>query len=276
MSAEAHRAQEGVKEVANWITVIERHWPDSPVSEFLFRWENVIFSFAIGLLFVAAAAFGFRERKRLPGRVQNLFEWMAESFYGLVQEMLGDRARQHIPFIGTLFFYILFQNLMGIVPGMKASTSNLNTTAALAVTVFAYVQWTALKENGPLGYLDHLMGNPRDLVGWILVPLNLPLHVLQEFIKPVSLALRLFGNILGEDALIAAFVGLGLVVTAFVHLPVGLPLQFPFMLLAIITGTIQALVFAILTTIYIALVLPHEHEHQHHEPKTSGAHAPGH
>ena len=144
---------------------------------------------------------------------------------------------------------------------MKSPTSNLNTTAALAVTVFFYVQWTGLRENGIIGYIDHLMGNPRDLVGWIMVPLNFPLHILEEFIKPISLALRLFGNILGEDSLIAAFIGLGIAALAFAHLPFGLPLQFPFMLLALLTGTIQAVVFSLLSTIYISLMLPHEEHH---------------
>jgi F-type H+-transporting ATPase subunit a len=134
---------------------------------------------------------------------------------------------------------------------MKSPTSSLNTTVALAVTVFFYVQWTGLRENGILGYLDHLMGSPRDLAGWVMVPLNLPLHILEEFIKPLSLSLRLFGNILGEDSLIAAFVGLGIAALAFFHLPFGLPLQFPFLMLAMLTGTIQAVVFSLLSTNYI-------------------------
>ena len=141
---------------------------------------------------------------------------------------------------------------------MKSPTSNLNTTVALAVTVFFYVQGTGIRENGVFGYLDHLMGSPRDFVGWFMVPLNLPLHILQELIKPLSLSLRLFGNILGEDSLIAAFVTLGIGALAFFHLPFGIPFQFPFLMLALLTGTIQAVVFSLLSTIYISLMLPHE------------------
>jgi len=129
---------------------------------------------------------------------------------------------------------------------------------ALASTVFFYVQWAGIRENGIVGYIDHLMGSPRDLVGWLMVPLNLPLHILEELIKPLSLSLRLFGNILGEDSLIAAFVALGIAALVFFHLPLGLPLQLPFMMLAMLTGTIQALVFSLLSTIYISLMLPHE------------------
>ena len=123
-----------------------------------------------------------------------------------------------------------------------------------------------MKENGFFGYIHHLMGSPQDLVGWIMVPLNFPLHILEEFIKPMSLSLRLFGNILGEDSLIAAFVGLGILALSFIHSPIGLPLQIPFLLLSILLGTVQALVFSLLTTIYISLMLPHEEhgsEHAH-------------
>ena len=269
VSQHAHEAaghaaatQEGIKEVANWITLVSKQWHGAPWADFLHQWENVVFSWTVGLVLILIAYFGTRKIQLIPAPFQNFLEAVVEGLENFVLEVLGHRGRQYVPFIGTLFLYILFQNLAGLVPGMKSSTSSLNTTIALAVTVFFYVQWTGLRTNGILGYIDHLMGSPRDVVGWIMVPLNFPLHVLEEFIKPLSLSLRLFGNILGEDALIAAFVTLGIAATAFIHLPVGIPFQFPFMLLACITGTIQALVFALLTTIYISLMLPHE-EHEH-------------
>ena len=95
-------------------------------------------------------------------------------------------------------------------------------------------------------------------MGWVFVPLMFPLHVIEEFIKPMSLSLRLFGNVFGEDVLIGAFVTMGILALSFMGSPIGIPLQIPFMLLAIITGTIQALVFTLLSTVYISLMLPHE------------------
>ncbi|KPL03766.1 MAG: ATP synthase subunit A, partial [candidate division Zixibacteria bacterium SM23_73_2] len=111
---------------------------------------------------------------------------------------------------------------------------------------------------GFLGYLSHLAGEPRDFVGWVLIPLNLPIHILEEFIKPLSLAMRLFGNIMGEDILVAVFVILGVASLSFLKAPVGLPLQVPFILLDILFATIQALVFTLLSTIYFSLMMPHE------------------
>ena len=259
----AQKAQEGLKELANWVTLVTEKAHGTPWANFLHRWENVVFSWSIALALALVAFIGTRKKSDIPGPFQNFLEGTAEGLVTFVTDVLGERGKKHVPFIGTLFLYILCQNLIGIVPGMKSPTSNLNTTVALAVTVFFYVQWTGLRENGILGYIDHLMGSPRDAVGWIMVPLNLPLHILEEFIKPLSLSLRLFGNILGEDSLIAAFVGLGIGALAFAHLPFGIPFQFPFLLLALLTGTIQAVVFSLLSTIYISLMSsPHEEGHE--------------
>ncbi len=262
------KAEEGLKELANWITLLTEKAHGTPWADFLHRWENVFFAWLIGAILVFVAFLGTRKRKDVPGPFQNLLETVVEGLEHFVTDVLGERGKKFVPFIGTLFLYILCQNLIGIIPGMKSPTSNLNTTAALAITVFFYVQFTGLRENGIIGYVDHLLGSPRDVVGWILVPLNFPLHVLQEFIKPMSLALRLFGNIMGEDSLIAAFVGLGITALGFAHLPFGIPLQFPFLLLALLTGTIQAVVFSLLSTIYISLMLPHEEPHEEHATAT--------
>lgn len=257
-------AQEGLKELANWITILNERWHDVGLVQFLHHWENVVFSLTAAFFLIVLSFFATRKKLLIPHPLQNVLELAVESLENLVTGMIGPRGRAYVPFIGTLFFYILTQNFMGLVPGMKSPTSNLNTTVALAVCVFFYVQGIAIKENGVFGYIDHLMGSPRDPISWVMVPLNLPLHVLQEFIKPLSLSLRLFGNIFGEESLIATFVGLGIVSLSFFHSPIGLPLQFPFMILSILLGTIQALVFSLLSTIYISLMLPYEeHEHAH-------------
>jgi F-type H+-transporting ATPase subunit a len=133
---------------------------------------------------------------------------------------------------------------------------------ALALTVFVYVQYTGFKELGPLGWADHMLGSPRDLTGWLLAPIMLPIHVLGELAKPISLSCRLFGNIFGEDMLLVAFASLGVTTLSFTHLPFGLPLQVPFLALALLGSTLQALVFTVLSTIYFLLMLPHE-DHGH-------------
>ena len=120
-------------------------------------------------------------------------------------------------------------------PFMKSSTVSYRTTIALALCTFFYVQYVAITKLGVLGYLDHLAGEPRDVIGWCMVPLMLPMHIIQELLaKPLSLSLRLFGNVLGEDILIGTFVGMGIAVVGAIGLqaiPIGLPIQiFPFFL----------------------------------------------
>jgi F-type H+-transporting ATPase subunit a len=184
-----------------------------------------------------------------------------EGLDNFFRSILGHHAVRYTPFLGTLFIYILCMNLMGLVPFLKSPTASMNITLSLALVVFFYVQLAGMRRLGVLNYFHHLMGSPKDLIGWVLVPINLPIHIIGELAKPVSLSLRLFGNITGEDVLIAAFTGLGIALLSFIHLPVGAPLQLPFYFLALLTSTIQALVFTLLSTVYFAMMMPHEEEH---------------
>jgi F-type H+-transporting ATPase subunit a len=216
---------------------------------------------------VALSVIAWRYGRRpslLPRGGQNVLELLVEGIDQFVQGVIGPAGRAHTPFIGTLFLYIWLMNLSSLLPGFKPATSTLNTTVGLALVVFGYVQWVGLRMNGPLKYVDHLAGSPRDLVGWLLVPLMLPIHVLGELIKPLSLSLRLGFNVFAEDVLLAVLVGLGLTAGMALHLPIGLPLQAFVVPLVLIFSTVQALVFSLLTTVYIALMLPHQPQGAHH------------
>ena len=227
-------------------------------NEVVNQWKAVIFALLISVFFSIVAIQVYRKRDlKNPGTFQNFIEMLVEGMYNFLRGVLGDEARKYTPFLGTLFFYILAMNFMGIIPlGMSPST-NINITASLAIMVFLYAQYTGIRRLGILGYVDHLAGSPRDVIGWCLVPLLFPMHIIGELAKPFSLALRLFGNITGEDILVAAFVGLGLMALSVFHSPVGLPFNVPFILLGILLSTIQALVFTLLSSIYILMMLPH-------------------
>ncbi len=260
-AAEAASAHGGIPELANLITVLSQCWHGSPVVSWLHQWENLVFAMVVatGLSFIA-----WRHARRptmIPGGWQNLLEVLVEGIDRFVQRVIGKAGRVHTPFIGTLFLYIWLMNLSVLIPGMKSSTSSLNTTVGLAIVVFCYVQWIGLTSNGPLRYLDHLAGSPRDLIGWALVPLMLPIHVVGEFIKPLSLSLRLGFNVFAEDVLLAVLVGLGIAAGLALHLPIGIPLQACVVPLVVIFSTVQALVFSLLSTVYIALMLPHGEHH---------------
>jgi len=240
---------EGAPELANFITVLHHYFVGTSFADFIHKWENVIFSLLVVVILSTIVRLAQRNPKLVPGKLQCAIEMVVEALENFVIGILGPRGKQFVPFLGTLFMYILFMNLFGLIPLMKSPTASVNTTVALAICVFLYVQWTGIRKNGPLGYIHHLLGQPRDVMGWVLTPLMLPLHILEEFAKPLSLSLRLFGNITGEDVLLYIFVGLGAGILAFTNLPIGIPLQVPFIFLAILTSSIQALVFTLLSTI---------------------------
>jgi F-type H+-transporting ATPase subunit a len=228
----------------------------------LYHWENIIFGFCVLTLLCLLSMRIYAKRQMIPGKLQNVAEIAVEGLDNFFHSIIGHGSRRYTPFLGTLFLYILVMNIMGLVPLLKSPTSSMNITLSLALCTFFYVQAAGLRRLGPVGFVDHLLGSPRDVMGWILVPINLPIHVLGELSKPISLSLRLFGNITGEDVLIAAFTGLGIAMLAFMNSPVGVPIQVPFYFLAILTSTIQALVFTLLSAVYFAMMMPH-HEEEH-------------
>jgi len=262
-SAPAAGHGESHPELPNIVTLLYRAREDTaagvpPWLAFVHRFQDVFFAWLAVSVIIVLVRLATRRMGAVPGRLQAAVESFVGGFRGFVVGILGPSGERYVPFLGSLFLYIWFMNLFGLVPLMKSPTAALSTTVALAVCVFLYVQGTGLRRLGLIGYVRHLAGDPRDAVGWALVPLMLPLHIISEFAKPVSLSLRLFGNILGEDVLLGIFAGLGVAALAFFHLPFGLPLHLPFILLALLMSTVQALVFTLLSTIYIMQVLPHD------------------
>lgn len=274
-SAHAHEASHSHPEIINWVQLIAKAAAPSPLSDFLIQWEKVIFtSMVIGMLAFVSILVS-RNIRPVPGRLQAFFEMLIEGLDNIVQGVIGSRGRTYTPFVGTLFIYIFASNLFGLIPLQNSTMAFLTTVAPMAVCVFLYVQWIGITQNGPLGYLHHLCGSPRDIFGWLVAPLMFPLHVLGEFIKPLSLSFRLYGNIMAGHVLLAVFMGMGIGMLKPLGIPAGVPLHFPFLFLELLVGVIQAFVFTLLSTIYIAMMLPHEdHAHEAHATTASaGRHA---
>lgn len=242
-------------ELPNIVTLLADKFANTAyLSRYLYLWENVIFSLVIVFIISLIAYLGSRKIKIIPCRLQNAIEVVAGGLDDFVCGILGAKGKNYTPFIGTLFIYILFMNLFGLIPFMKSPTSSWSTTLALALCVFCYVQYTAFKELGFLGYLDHMLGRPRGILAFSLfIPLLMfILHVISELVRPISLSLRLRSNIWGDDMLLS-------VLASKFGVP-GVPLLVFSMLLAIVASVVQAVVFSLLTTIYFALVLTKEEE----------------
>ncbi len=265
-AATQHAAESGPKKFDTVLSLLVHANEGRPWAHVVHRYEVILFSLLVAVLLAVVAVVAMRGATPIPRPLQNAVEATVETVYNQVVDVLGPvYGPRYVPFLGSLFIYILAMNLFGIIPMMESPTSSLNVTFALAITVVVYVHYTAIRELGLGGWLHHLAGSPHSGMEWGLVILMFPIHVIGELAKPVSLSCRLFGNIFGEDMLLVGFAGLGITTLAAMGLhalPFGLPLQFPFLFLALLTSVVQALVFSLLSTIYFLLMLPHDHGHE--------------
>ncbi|MDH4232096.1 MAG: F0F1 ATP synthase subunit A [Nitrospirota bacterium] len=165
-------------------------------------------------------------------RWQNLLEVLVTGIQSQIRAVSHQEAGQYLPFAGTLFLFIAVSNLLSIVPGYQAPTGSLSTTAALAICVFIAVPLFGISEKGLARYLKHYV-RPT--------PLMLPFNILGELSRTVALAVRLFGNVMSATMIAAILLSV-------------VPLFFPIVLqvLGLLTGLIQAYIFAVLAMVYIA------------------------
>ena len=199
---------------------------------------EVLLMWALCLVLVVVSAVATRRLRERPGRLQNVLETGIEYLDGFFTGLLGKRAaRKYFYFLGSLFIFIIFSNYSGLIPGVgltpyfKAPTSSLSVTVGLGLLAFVFLQLASLRARGGRGYLKRFI-TP--------VAFMLPLLVLDEFIKPASLALRLFGNIFGEETVTEELYNL---------LPIGAPALM--MALSLLFCAIQAVVFTMLVSIYL-------------------------
>jgi F-type H+-transporting ATPase subunit a len=204
----------------------------------------------------------------------NFFEILSQATLGLMRDIMGPKAQEFLPFIGTLAVFIFFSNLMGLIPGFLPPTTNLNVTAACAIVVFLWYHGYGIRENWrhlvhhaehhrgkasllekaivfPLAafwkYFSHFANPVGQWWGWFLSPLMLPIELISHFARPMSLSLRLLGNMTGDHTVVAVFLGL---------VPLLVPL--PFLVLGLLVAIIQTLVFCLLSTVYISMAVTHE------------------
>jgi len=207
------------------------------------------------LVLGVVAFIGSRGLKDMPrGRLQTLMTMVYHYFVNFTRQAIGEDGPRYAPLLGTYFIFILGLNLLGVVPGFLSPTASLSVTATLALSVFFLTQYYGMRAHGLWGYAQHFIGEPV----W-LAPLNIPIHVIGELARPLSLALRLRGNIFGEDIAVLIFIALGAAMMKTLHVP--LPIQLPMLAFAVFGGVVQALVFTMLAASYIGGAVAHEEGH---------------
>ena len=206
------------------------------------EFKHIVFTWiGMAVLFI----FGAIARRNLtlvPGKLQNFCETVIDGLEQLTVNNVGEEGRLFFPLLCGMFIFILELNLFGLLPGFDAPTANLNTTIAFAVFVFLYYNFCGIRRWG-FGYIRHFMG-PK----LALVPLMLPIELISHLARPLSLTLRLFGNIRGEELVLVIFFFLAPVFSTF-------PIYFLFLLAKVL----QAFIFFMLAMIYLKGAYDHAH-----------------
>ena len=216
------------------------------------------------LIVAGVTTLGLVLRSRLsvenPGKVQIVLEDLVRSLQGLLTDWIGPKGVQFMPLIATLGLFILVANYMGLVPGLMAPTSSINVTLGLALTTWVYYHIQGVKAQGLWAYLKHFALPPGSPV--FMAPLMLIIEVISHLARVMSLSLRLFGNIFGEELVILIL---------FTIIPFVVPL--PMMLLGLVTGGLQAFIFVLLSIIYLQGAVAVEHHDEEHAHGHAHAHA---
>ena len=186
-------------------------------------------------LMLALGLFAWLTTRRLqiePGKMQTALEGIVSTIEAAIAGAAPDHARLLLPFIGSLWIYLVVANLSGLIPGVHAPTRDLSATSALAVVVFMSVHWFGLRSQGLKNYLRHYL-SPS--------PILLPFHIISEITRTVALAVRLFGNIMSLE--MAALL---------ILLVAGFLAPVPILMLHIVEALVQAYIFGMLALIYVA------------------------
>ncbi len=188
------------------------------------------------IAFALLVRLGFRRR---PSGWPVAAELLVEHFEELMRDMFGCDPRPYTPLVVTLALFIAAANLLGLVPALHSPTADFSTTAALAIVVFFAVPFYGIRARGVRGYFGHYLE---------LSPLLLPFEIITEFSRTLALAVRLFGNVMSEELVLAVLLSLA-----------GLLVPVPIMMLAVLTSVVQAYIFAVLTVVYLSAAVRAHH-----------------
>jgi F-type H+-transporting ATPase subunit a len=213
------------------------------LGHFAHQYPHVVYTWLFALILITVGRLATRNVNMIPGPLQNFFEAIVEAIGNFQDSIMGRHGRPFFPLMATLIIFVFICNFNGLIPGSFAPTSNLNTTLAFALVIVVTTHITGFKTHG-IRYLKHFCG-PSPM----LAPLMIPVELVSHLARVLSLSLRLFGNIMGEDLVVAILFMLG----GQFFLPL------PMMFLGLFTGFLQAFIITLLAMVYIAEALEHAH-----------------
>ncbi len=207
-------------------------------------WSNFItMQILVAALIVAVFAILRRQLSMdRPGKLQHCFEIIYTFLRGQAEEVVGHAGRPHLPFFGTIFLFILFSNLLGLIPGLESPTMFPYVPAGCAMAAFCFYHYAGIRAQGLGKYLAHFAGP----VPW-MAPIMIPIELASHLGRPLSLTVRLFANMYAGEQITIVFIGL-----TYLAVPVI------FMGLHVFVAFLQAYIFALLTMVYVGGAVAHE------------------
>ena len=233
-------------------------WASSIIHGLHLPLEEYVLTFLITSMLLLIVTFIYRSSLSstkapiVPDRgisIRNIVESYGQFIYNQCRTVIGEKeGPEYFSFVATIFLVILVNNLIGLIPGFLPPTDKVNTTLALGVFSFLYYNYVGCKKLGVVNYLKHFAG-PL----WYMAILIFPIEIISNFVRPVSLALRLRGNMYGDHLVLSVFSEMA---------PLLIPIVF--MVLGILVSFIQAYVFTALSMVYISLASAHHDHDEHH------------
>jgi F-type H+-transporting ATPase subunit a len=208
-------------------------------------WTNyIVMELLVALVIVVVFAL-LRPRLSVdrPGKLQHAFELIQVFVSGQSDDVVGHGGEKYLAFFGTLFIFILFCNLIGIIPGFESPTMRPQVTVGCAIAAFCFYNLMGLREQGPIRYAAHFAGPI-----WWLAPLMLPIEIVSHLARPLSLSVRLYANMFAGEQVTMVFLGM-----TYFAVPAI------FMGLHVFVSLLQAYIFMLLTMMYVSGAVSHEH-----------------
>ena len=208
-------------------------------------WANFITMqiLVVAFLVIVFAMLRARLSYDRPGKLQHTFELIYEFVHGQTEDQFGAGGEKYLGYFATIFIFILFSNLLGIIPGFEAPTMNPSVPAGCAILTFIYYNAMGVRSTGVVKYAAHFAGPV-----WWLAPLMIPIEIVSHLARPLSLTIRLYANMFAGEKLTAVFISL-----TYLLMPAA------FMGLHFFVALLQAYIFMLLTMIYVAGATAHDH-----------------
>jgi F-type H+-transporting ATPase subunit a len=219
--------------------------------------KHVIMMWIVAALLIFIFRYAFREQRLVPSGIANLLEAIVVFLRDeVILPNMGEEGRRYLPYLLTVFFFILFCNLLGLIPFAATATGNVSVTAALALMSLVMIQVGGIRQHGLKHHIQNLV--PHGIPVWLL-PIMIPVEIMGQFTKPFALCIRLFANMTAGHIVILSFLSMIFILKSIFIAPVSVFFALFISLLELFVAFLQAYIFTMLTSLFIGMSIHPQH-----------------